>query len=49
MITDDGEKWHYLAVKSLSALFRRITSKLMETFTVQIVFVHMLQKIALKN
>ena len=24
MITD-GEKWHYLAVKSLSALFRRIT------------------------
>ena len=26
MITD-GEKWHYLAVKSLSALFREITSK----------------------
>ena len=26
MITD-GKKWHYLAVKSLSALFRRITSK----------------------
>ena len=26
MITD-GEKWHYLAVKSLSALFRGITSK----------------------
>ena len=24
MITD-GEKWHYLAVKSLSALFREIT------------------------
>ena len=24
MITD-GEKWHYLAVKSLSALFRGIT------------------------
>ena len=24
MITD-GEKWHYLAVKSLSALFRAIT------------------------
>ena len=23
----DGEKWHYLAVKSLSALFRGITSK----------------------
>ena len=27
MITNDGEKWHYLTVKSLSALFRRITSK----------------------
>ena len=26
MITD-GEKWHYLAVKSLSALYREITSK----------------------
>ena len=26
MITD-GKKWHYLAVKSLSALLRRITSK----------------------
>ena len=26
MITD-GEKWYYLAVKSFSALFRRITSK----------------------
>ena len=24
MITD-GKKWHYLAVKSLSALFKRIT------------------------
>ena len=26
MITDDGGNWHYLAVKSISALFRRITS-----------------------
>ena len=26
MITD-GEKWHYLVVKSSSALFRRISSK----------------------
>ena len=26
MITD-GKKWYYLAVKSLSALFREITSK----------------------
>ena len=26
MITDDGKKWHYLAVKGISALFRGITS-----------------------
>ena len=26
MITD-GEKWYYLAVKSLSALYREVTSK----------------------
>ena len=26
MITDDGKNWHYLAVKSISALFRGITS-----------------------
>ena len=25
LMTTDGEKWNYLAVKSLSALFRRIT------------------------
>ena len=25
MITDDGENWHYLAVKIISALFRRMT------------------------
>ena len=31
MITD-GKKWHYLAVKSLSALFRGITSKHVEDF-----------------
>ena len=31
MITD-GEKWHYLAVKSLSALFRGITSNHKEDF-----------------
>ena len=28
----DGEKWHYLAVKSLSALFRGITSNHKEDF-----------------
>ena len=26
MITDDGKKWHYLAVRSLPALLRGITS-----------------------
>ena len=26
MITDDGKKWHYVAVKKLSALLRGITS-----------------------
>ena len=26
MISDDGNRWHYLAVKSLPALLRRITS-----------------------
>ena len=26
VITDDGEKWHYLAVRSLSALLRGIAS-----------------------
>ena len=26
MITDDGERWHYLAVGSFSALFREISS-----------------------
>ena len=31
MITD-GEKWHYLAVKSLSALLRGIPSKHVEDF-----------------
>ena len=27
MITDDSKKWHYLAVRSLPALLRGITSK----------------------
>ena len=26
MITDDGERWHYLVVRSLSALLRGISS-----------------------
>ena len=32
MITNDGEKWHYLAVKSISALFRGITSNNLRDF-----------------
>ena len=32
MITD-GEKWYYLAAKSLFALFRGITVIIIETFT----------------
>ena len=27
LLINDGEKWHYLAVKSLSAVLNRITSK----------------------
>ena len=34
MITNDGEKWHYLAVNKLSALLRGITSNNHEDFTV---------------
>ena len=32
LIITDGEKWHYLAVKSLSALLRGIISKHKEDF-----------------
>ena len=32
LIITDGEKWHYLAVKSLSALFRGITGNNHEDF-----------------
>ena len=31
MITD-GKKWHYLTVKTLSALLRGVTSKIRKTF-----------------
>ena len=40
MITDDGkrsdgvQRWHYLAVKNLSALLRGISSSIMDIFTV---------------
>ena len=32
MITDDGERWHYLAVRGLSALLRGISSSNNEDF-----------------
>ena len=35
MITDDGERWHYLAVRSLSALLReQYHQVIIEIFTV---------------
>ena len=48
MITD-GKKWHYLTEKSLSILFRGITSNHMGDFIAQIVFILTLQKINLKS
>ena len=48
MITD-GKKWHYLAVKSLSALFRGITSNNNGEFYSLNVFTHIEQKINFKN
>ena len=47
MITD-GKKWHYLAVKSLTALLKGITSKHRGDFYCLNCFVHILQKINLK-
>ena len=34
LVISDGKKWHYLAVKKLSELFRGITGNNMETFIV---------------
>ena len=48
MITD-GKKWHYLDVKSLSALFWGITSKHNKDFYCLNFFTHLEQKINLKN
>ena len=48
MITDD-EKWHYLAVKSLSALFREITGNNHENFYCLNCFQSYTKKINLKN
>ena len=45
----DGEKWHYLPVKSLSALFRGITGNNNGDFYYLIVSNQILQKINLKS
>ena len=49
MIPDDREKWHYLTVKSLSALLRGITGNNNGDFYCLNVFEHILQKTGLKN
>ena len=49
LVITDGEKWHYLAVKSLSALLRGITGNNNGYFYCFIVFAHILQKIGLKS
>ena len=48
MITD-GEKWHYLAVKSLSAIFREITGNNHGDFYCLNCFTYTLRKINLKS
>ena len=49
LMVTDVNKWHYLAVKSLSALLRGIASKHKEEFYCLNCFTHILQKIDLKN
>ena len=48
MITD-GEKWHYLVVKCVPVLLRRITSNHNGNFYCLNCFIHTAQKIKLKN
>ena len=45
----DGKKWHYLPLRSFSALFSGITSSNMEIFTVETLFIHIAHIINLKN
>ena len=45
----DGKKWHYLAVKSLSVLFCKITSNHKEDFYCLNCFQYIAQKIDLKK
>ena len=49
LIITDGEKWHYLAVKSLSALLREITSNHNEDFSCLNCFRSYTTKIRLKK
>ena len=49
LVITDGEKWYYLAVKSLPALFRKITGNNNGDFYCLNCFHHILQKINLKS
>ena len=49
MITDENNRWHYLAVKSLSALFRGITSSNNGDFYCLNCFIHIVPLINLKD
>ena len=49
MITDDDNRWHYLAVKSLPTLLRGITSNHHGDFYCLNVFIHIQHIINLKN
>ena len=49
MITDNNNRWHYLAVKSLSGLFRGITSSNDGDFYCLNCFIHIAHLINLKN
>ena len=44
MITE-YEKWHYLYLKKFSNLFKGKTSKIMNTFIVETVYIHIEQKL----
>ena len=49
MITDGVNNWHYLAVKSLSRLFREITSNNNGDYYCLNCFIHIAQIICLKS
>ena len=49
LIITDGKKWHYLPVKSFSALFCKISSSHKEDFYCLNCFHSYVQKINLKN